>query len=129
MQYSPNPLLVPEEIGYGGALFGQAYNPSEIIGDSGLMGSVTLRYDLPQFVPNLTLLQPFAFYDIGKVWANSTWQQEGYSISGASAGMGLNFGITKTWQGSLTFAYPLTLTPIEMGYKGWRTFVSVVGLF
>lgn len=129
LQYSNNPLLVSEQIGYGGSTFGQAYDPSEIIGDSGLMGAVALRYDLPQSFSGLPLLQPFVFYDAGKVWTNATSIQGMTSQSGASTGLGVNANLNQTWQTTVTLAYPLTLTPQEQSHKSWRAFFSIVGLF
>ena len=33
-QYAGSPLLAPELCGYGGRVFGRAYDPSQLVGDS-----------------------------------------------------------------------------------------------
>ena len=46
-QYAFTPLLVPEQCGFGGRVFGRAFDPSELLGDHCIMGIAELRYDLP----------------------------------------------------------------------------------
>ncbi len=64
-QYAFNPLIPVEKIPYGGVPFGRAYDPSEIIGDNGIMGGLELRYDT--FPSSFNSIQYFTRYDIGKV--------------------------------------------------------------
>ena len=101
-QKASGPLYSPEQFGYGGQAFGRAYDPSEILGDSGVAGSLELRYGgLPPL--RGAVFTPFGFYDIGKVWSDGA-----AATSGASAGLGVRadsgFGLT----GALTVAEPLT---------------------
>src|SRR6185437_9133865 len=44
-QVSNAPLLVSEQFGFGGPVFGRAYDTSEITGDDGIAASLELRYD------------------------------------------------------------------------------------
>jgi hemolysin activation/secretion protein len=46
-QYAFTPLLVPERCGYGGRIFGRAFDPSELMGDHCWLASAELRYDVP----------------------------------------------------------------------------------
>jgi hemolysin activation/secretion protein len=56
-QYAFNPLLVPEQCGYGGRFFGRAYDPSELLGDHCVEAIAELRYDLPKFAPTVDQIQ------------------------------------------------------------------------
>ena len=108
-QYAWDPLLSSEEFGYGGQRLGRGYDASAIVGDHGLAGGIELRksHVLPQAV---VALQPYAFYDIGKVWnidPSSKDQQ-----SGASTGFGLRGSHEDGWQADLSLAIPLT-TPAD----------------
>jgi hemolysin activation/secretion protein len=69
-QYAFNPLLVPEQCGYGGRFFGRAFDPSQYIGDHCVETIAELRYDLPKpkFLPSLTHAQLYGFGDYGKLW-------------------------------------------------------------
>jgi hemolysin activation/secretion protein len=69
-QYAFNPLLVPEQCGYGGRFFGRAFDPSQLLGDHCVEALAELRYDLPKwkFLPALTQTQLYGFGDYGKLW-------------------------------------------------------------
>jgi hemolysin activation/secretion protein len=69
-QYAFNPLLVPEQCGYGGRFFGRAFDPSQLIGDHCVETIAELRYDLPKpkFLPSLTQAQLYGFGDYGRLW-------------------------------------------------------------
>lgn len=105
-QYAWSPLLSAEEFGYGGESFGWAYDPSELLGDHGVIGGVELSYqsiEMP-FVKNFRL-EPFIFYDIGKVWNMDTGAGE--ARSGASVGGGIKFMQAAGFTGEFTVALPL----------------------
>ncbi len=127
-QMSAQSLPVSEQIGYGGSLFGLAYQPSDITGDQGLMGSAALRYDLPTFW-HFQLLQPFVAYDIGQVWVHQATAGQSSSPSGASFALGVNLGLKAGLQGSLTAAKPLTLAPTNNANKGWEGFFNLSWVF
>ena len=105
-QYSPHPLLSSEEFGYGGMGFGRGYDPSEITGDRGISASLELRYTPDINIPEITL-QPFMFYDIGKVWNIDPSGKD--KRSGASAGFGFRLRHNEGWAFDTTLAAPLTL--------------------
>ncbi|MEA3023503.1 MAG: hypothetical protein QOK01_2355, partial [Alphaproteobacteria bacterium] len=71
-QYAFNPLLVPEQCGYGGRFFGRAYDPSELLGDHCFEALGELRYDLPKFAPTVSQVQLYAFADYGRLWLLAT---------------------------------------------------------
>jgi hemolysin activation/secretion protein len=106
-QKSAQSLYSSEEFGYGGMAVGRAYDTSEISGDSGISGSLEIRYH-GLLATGQTTLMPYFFYDIGKVWNYSTGQPG--QISAASAGPGMRFQCTSGLSGNLYIARPLTKT-------------------
>jgi hemolysin activation/secretion protein len=96
-QYAFNPLLVPEQCGYGGRYFGRAYDPSQLLGDQCFEALTELRYDLPKFAPALSQLQLYAFADYGRLWLRAPAPDAlGIGTPGnftaASAGAGVRLG-------------------------------------
>lgn len=105
-QYAFSQLLSSEEFGYGGQSMGRAYDVSEIAGDHGVSGFAEVRYTGIPPIPELKLaLQPYAFYDVGKVWNIENGQDP---ESGASAGAGIRFSIDNNIHGNIHAAVPLT---------------------
>jgi hemolysin activation/secretion protein len=97
-QYAFNPLLVPEQCGYGGRYFGRAYDPSQLLGDQCFEALTELRYDLPKFAPALSQLQLYAFADYGRLWLLAAAPPAlGVGTPGnfaaASAGAGVRFAL------------------------------------
>ena len=127
-QLSRSNLVSSEQISYGGATFGQAFNPNVISGDSGALGSLALRYDLP--TPGwMSLLQPELFYDAGTVGENSAPSGTANGSSAESAGVGLNMILLSHWQAGLTLAKPLKVTQTNGIDMGWQGFFNVTGAF
>jgi hemolysin activation/secretion protein len=105
-QVASGVMYSSEQFGFGGQAFGRAYDPSEIIGDSGIAGSAELRFSgLPVFYGISS--SPFVFYDIGKVWDDG-----GTSEAGSSAGGGIRLDSAFGISGNFTVAEPLT-RPLE----------------
>lgn len=111
-QYAFNPLIPVEKIPYGGTPFGRAYDPSEIIGDSGIMGGIELRYDT--FPQSFNSIQYFTRYDIGKVWNKDVAPAFALNnlYSDASLSAGLRLSLTKDFTLELSVARPLTM-PVQ----------------
>ncbi|MEO8965473.1 MAG: POTRA domain-containing protein [Gammaproteobacteria bacterium] len=106
-QYSFNSLLVPVQFGYGGSQVGRGYDPSEIIGDRGLSGSIELRFNTQPSFRLLQAMQYYAFYDIGKIWNILTLNVPN-NQSASSVGIGTRLQFTKNLSGNLFVAQPLT---------------------
>ncbi len=128
-QYAFVPLLASEQFGFGGPQVGRGYDPSEIVGDRGMSGSVELRMDT---VPNKKLLQVmqfYAFYDIGKVWNMLSTNGQLGQASAASTGVGTRMFFTKNVSGNLYIAKPLTrpvaAEDIENNGKGPRVYFGI----
>ncbi len=104
-QVATGALFSSEEFGYGGIDIGRAYDFSEITGDHGFSVLMNIMYTgLPsykKFKPN-----PFIFYDFGKVWNSGNTSVK--SISGSSAGFGVNIDYDRKLNFDLSVAFPLT---------------------
>lgn len=128
-QYSNFPLLSAEEFGYGGRIFGQGYDPSEIVGDSGMAGKAELRFDTFPGYKALKFIQYYALYSIGRIW-NLGDNDQNQVVSAASTGVGMLIHFTDYISGRLEVDKPLTYpvqTQIDAGKNGnaWRGFFSL----
>ncbi len=114
-QWASSSLFSSEEFGYGGQSFGRAYDSSEITGDHGIAASAELSYAGLKPIKNHQI-NPYLFYDIGKVWnkGNAAIDQ----ISAASAGFGTKIHHNDGFIFDTALAFPLTKpidTPIQGG--------------
>jgi hemolysin activation/secretion protein len=117
-----------EQISYGGSVFGQAYTPNVISGDSGAMGSIALRYDMA--TPGwMSMLQPQIFYDVGTVAINDPSPGTASDATGQSAGFGLNMELWNHLQMGFTVAKPLSVTNTTGVAMGWQGFFNITGAF
>ena len=124
-QAASGTLYSSEEFGYGGQSFGRAFDTSHIAGDSGVNGTLELRYSIPNDNDFFTL-QPFGFYDGGVVWNNA--ENQPYRQSGSSAGTGIRFATLTNQSGTFGIALPLTQdisTPIYGNKKHYRIFLQL----
>ncbi len=123
-QYTADPLLSGEEFGFGGSRLGRGYDPSEITGDRGVAFGVELRHHHPVAVGRL---QPYVFYEIGKVWNIDPGARD--KVSAASSGVGSRFFHQKGWNADLNLAVPLTKPaahpPAYSAEKGVRVLFSL----
>lgn len=104
-QYGFDPLLVSELMGVGGRYWGRAYDWSEIMGDSGVVGTVELRYDTKPGAPEHKNAQYFLAYDAGEVWTRHVHPGH-QSLTSLQAGLRLDF--TRYISADLVVAKPLT---------------------
>jgi hemolysin activation/secretion protein len=89
------PLLSSELCGYGGRVFGRAYDPSDLVADSCVEELAELRFDVPTmpWTPKeLTQIQYYGFIDNG--WLHNLAPDVGTprNQQAASAGGGLRLG-------------------------------------
>lgn len=125
-QIASGALFSSEEFGYGGQVFGRAYDASEITGDQGFNGSVEVRYAGWSGLDPISLV-PYAFYDAGIVWNVDQGQADREDAS--SAGAGLRFATGTDTTGNVSLAWPLTreiVTPVYgEGRKGPRLLLQL----
>ena len=106
-QYTGVPLLSSEEFGFGGGQMGRGYNPSEIAGDRAAAISLELRHSIETRSWGVDIdWQPYAFFDIGKVWNIDNGDTT--HMSAASAGAGFRLSVDNQWDGNVALAFPLT---------------------
>jgi len=90
-QLADGALPVSEEIGFGGARLGRAFDYSSLSGDMGWAAGMELRYTTSLDFGPLEMVQAIAFADLGEVW-NLGANPSGTDGAGlASAGTGLRF--------------------------------------
>lgn len=104
-QLSSRSLFSSEEFGYGGVNAGRAYDFSEITGDHGLSALLDLQYTGFDPVKGYQI-NPYLFYDIGKVWNKGTAAIQ--NVSGSSAGFGTRVYGDNGLGFDATLAFPLT---------------------
>ncbi len=120
-QYAGNSLLVPEQCGYGGRVFGRAYDPSELLGDHCWMASGELRYDIPGGALPVPDTQFYGYADKGRVYiierAVGTALTNANNLKGASAGGGVRL----RWQNYFNVDLSANKA-IEGSRDDWRFF-------
>jgi hemolysin activation/secretion protein len=94
-QYAGTPLLEPELCGYGGRVFGRAFEPSVIVADECVETLGELRFDIPglsTMPKQITQTQLYGFGDRG--WLHNLVPDVGTprNMKAASAGGGLRLG-------------------------------------
>jgi hemolysin activation/secretion protein len=71
-QYSASQLLSYEQFTLGSYTIGRGYDPGVLQGDSGLGGSLELRWGkLMPRGPEAFAIQPYAFVEAGETWSNN----------------------------------------------------------
>ena len=103
-QISSGTLYSSEQFGYGGQVFGRAFDASELVGDHGIAGSLELRYDAFSAIEPVGA-QPFVFYDAGLVGSHSSSQLAQQTASSTGGGVRLNSIYGQS--ASITAAFPL----------------------
>lgn len=121
-QYSPNKLFSTEQMYLGGVYSIRGYQPSEILGDYGVAGSLEFRVPFPflkQILPEKykhlsRKVQLVAFYDFGYVKDNDNLY--GYPKNFLhSTGFGGNINITDSICVQLGVGFPLGNKPYNEG--------------
>lgn len=126
-QKSADSLLSSEQFGIGGASYGSAYDSSEITGNDGIASRIELRAN-PAF-ELVQRVQPYTFYDIGKVWNPQSTAAADRIMSIASAGGGVRAIINNNISGSFECAKPLTRPVAADNSKRWRFFYMLTAKF
>ncbi len=125
-QKSSHILLSGEEFGVGGHAFGSAYDSSEITGEDGAAARLELRYNTAQ---DSLFLQPYAFYDVGRVWDRDNAIVKDRKRSLSSAGVGLRFSLGDHFSGSFEAAQPLTREVATQRSEDPRYFFTLAAQF
>lgn len=99
-QYAFDPLVIGEQIAFGGLPIGRGYDLGALTGDHGLGGTVELRYNWPLRISILQTLQPYAFFDAARVWNVQHTGPLGRSIDSAGGGVRawMDYGIFASFE-------------------------------
>ncbi|HLJ64990.1 MAG TPA: ShlB/FhaC/HecB family hemolysin secretion/activation protein [Stellaceae bacterium] len=128
-QASGEVLPGSEEFGFGGADFGRGYDPSEIIGDSGVAGKVELQWTESLGQVWLSNVQPYAFFDAGAVWSNFQVPGVNSEATATSTGAGVRADFGHGLSAYAELGVPLTRTVFAQGNRDPRFFFGVTGRF
>lgn len=120
-QYSSDALPEDEEIAFGGARWGRAYDYGEIEGDTGAAGQLELRYtrDKLDFFDSL---QAYAFADVAALWIRDGI---GEPDAMSSAGLGLRAAFGGGYRAGVEAAVPLDRVPSSQTDRNPRVFATV----
>ncbi|WP_260986446.1 ShlB/FhaC/HecB family hemolysin secretion/activation protein [Bordetella genomosp. 13] len=123
-QYSASPLLASEEFALGGPSFARGYDDGEISADSGLSGSLELRYAVSSenFLPSGAHV--YTFVDGGRLWSRSE-SPELARRKLSSYGAGMRANLTKNFYATLEVAKPMSSDVQTQGDKNPRIFFSI----
>ncbi len=121
-QYAATDLLAPELFSFGGDQFGRAYDPSELVGDSGAAMKLELRYT--NSLPDGLGYTAYGFYDAGYV-RQRTPAGGPACESAASAGLGLRYNYGRYLSGFVELAKPLTRIVAAEGNRKARAYAGL----
>jgi hemolysin activation/secretion protein len=113
-QYALTPLLVSEQCGYGGRVFGRGFDPSQFIADTCIEAFAELRYDFSLGIKELTQAQLYGFVDHGKLHNIAPVVGTPRDVDAASMGAGLRLG----WLNALTADVSITQVLQGQGVTG-----------
>jgi hemolysin activation/secretion protein len=124
-QMSDSALLSAEEFGLGGANgIGRGYDPSEIVGEDGVAGSLEVRWASPYSASWMDNYSVYGFYDIGKVWNDDSITSSLDEQSLASTGLGVRANINDATRAGFMVALPLTRDVSAEGDDDPRFYVN-----
>lgn len=118
-------LLSAEEFGLGGANgIGRGYDPSEIVGEDGVGGTLELRWASPYSSSWMDNYSVYGFYDVGKVWNDDSITSDLDEQSLASTGVGIRMNINDATRAGFMVALPLTREVSAEGDDDPRVYVN-----
>jgi hemolysin activation/secretion protein len=109
-QAADEPLMAYEEYTLGNYTMVRGYDPGAIAGDSGVAGS--LEIIAPDFRLRQLAVEPFAFYDAGRIWNEDPGAVNGRDV--ASAGAGMRFTLERGLRLEAAWVRPLH-APLGLG--------------
>lgn len=109
-QYSSDPLINNEQFSAGGMQSVRGYFETQVLGDSGVFGSVSvyspqLAFGVPRDI--VQDLRGLIFFDAARVWLNEPLPGTDASQSLASAGLGFRLNLYRYFYTELDWAFAL----------------------
>ncbi len=108
-QYAMDILFSSEQFAIGGSRVGRGYEAAQYVGDHGIAAATELRYNIAIDDDYITSLQPYTFFDAGRVWNKS--QAFGLPRSVTSTGVGVRAAFAEGFSLSLEYAQGLVVAP------------------
>lgn len=128
-QATADDLLVSEQFGLGGSQFGSAFDPDEVLGDSGYgLRAELQRPFFYQASDTNMVTQPYVFVDYGQVFRETPTAVENGSDALSSAGLGVRQTIGDSLSASLELAFPVKRTD-QSTSNSPRLFFSITSFF
>ncbi len=129
VQIAGDALLSQERFGLGGETFGSAFDPDQLLGDSGYGLRAELQRPLLYRAFGLSMVsQPYIFADYGQVFRNSPTAAEHRDDALSSAGLGIRHSFGSNAALGVELAFPIQRT--DQGFNsGPRVFFTVTGFF
>ncbi len=121
-QYSVNSLLALSQFGYGGSFLGKGHDPSELLGDDGLGGTLEARY-APVMPYRAINTEFYTFFDAGRVW-NKAVSSGPKRDAATSTGVGMRLQAQSHLEVNLYIAKPLSRKVSAVGNRPTRFFFS-----
>ncbi|MFT4036344.1 MAG: POTRA domain-containing protein [Patulibacter sp.] len=127
-QKSSDVLASSEKFGLGGDVFLRAFDPSELLGDTGIAGKVELRYQLSFGAHESTV---YLYQDVGRVTCNGAVACSGYTGPGkysrslTSTGAGVRFTLGSRLKGFVEIAKPHLKVVDSKGTEKPRVFAGL----
>jgi hemolysin activation/secretion protein len=128
-QYAMSNLLSPEEFAFGGDQFGRAYDPSDLVGDSGIAGKAELRYT-KEFGGGVGLTL-YGFGETARIYRRLTAAEVGTPAhdSATDVGAGLRMTFLSYLTGYIEVAKPTNHVITATGDKETRVFGGLIYAF
>ena len=126
-QWASRPLLLSQQFYIGGPAFGHGYGSGEVSGDSGVAGSLELRFDQELKQPLFKGYQLYVFADRGTVWNLGLGKAEATSLS--SVGTGIRLYFFEDLQADLGVAFPLDYRSSTNLSRDPRVFFAITNSF
>jgi hemolysin activation/secretion protein len=128
-QLTGDALLSQELFGLGGATYGSAFDPDQLLGDYGYGLRAELQRPLLYQAFGLSMAtQPYIFADYGQVFRNAPTAAENHSDALSSAGLGVRQSFGSNAALGLELAFPIQRTDQQFN-AGPRLFFTVTGFF
>jgi len=121
-QLANKPLLSSEEFGGGGFGSVRGYDPSEVVGDDGIAGSIEVQWTPPTVGNNVEL---FTFLDSARVWDQDATTSAGKRDSVTSTGIGVRVDLPMQIDAEFVAAQPLHRDVQTTGDREPRFFFSL----
>ncbi len=112
-QYAMDILFSSEQFAMGGSRVGRGYEPAQYVGDHGVAAATELRYNIAIDDDYVTGVQPYSFFDVGRVWNKSISLGQPHSVTSTGAGFRVSFA--EGFSASIEYAAGLVAAPGQRG--------------